>query len=165
MIQSTNLRGCIPALLFAILLTSCQTDTTQEQQTEPELPEDELAIEDPWVRPTSPGDSTMLYMTVANGRSEADTLLGVRAPIFGETQIYAASTDTTATSQARPDSVLVIPPQARTRLRPEGSHLVLRNFNQSLSEGGTLLVTVEFAQSGLRQVQARVRTSAPSSEQ
>lgn len=165
MIQSTNLRGCIPALLFAILLTSCQTDTTQEQQTEPELPEDELAIEDPWVRPTSLGDSTMLYMTVANGRSEADTLLGARAPIFGETQIYASSTDTTATSRARPDSVLVIPPQARTRLRPEGSYLVLRNFNQSLSEGGTLLVTVEFAQSGLRQVQARVRTSAPSSEQ
>lgn len=162
--RSSSLRGITGLLALALLLTGCQTDTTQQnQQTQPELPENELAIEDPWVRPASPGDSTALYMTIANGRSSADTLLGAQqAPAFASVQLFSAP-DTAGMTQ--PIDSLVVPARARTHLAPDSAHVVLNNLNQSLSEGGTLLVTLDFAQSGLQQIQAAVRTSPPGSQQ
>lgn len=163
--RCSRLFGLITALGAAVVLfPACQGDMTQEQQQmEPELPDNELVVEQPWVEPASRGDSTTLYMTVANGRSQADTLLGARAPIFDGFQIYSLSADTAASGQMEPGSTLSFPAQKRMSLNPDTSYVVLRNLNQNLSEGGTMLVTMEFAQSGLQQVQARV--GSPSNQQ
>lgn len=153
-------------LSIAALLGACQSDTTQDgQQTEPELPEAELTVEEPWVRPASSGDSTALYATVANGQSTADTLMGAqRAPIYESVEIFAPS-DTPDMSQMQPVDSLIIPPNSRMSLTPDSAHLVLNGVDQDLEDGGTFLVTLEFAQGGLQQVQAEVSTSPPSSEQ
>lgn len=166
--HSTHLDGLTALLAIAILLGACQSDTTEgDQQDKMMLPEGKLAVEDPWVRPASRGDSTTLYMTVANGKSTADTLLGAQqAPAYDSVQIFAVPDTAEGMAQAQPVDSLVVPAKTRVTLVPDSAYLMLDGLGQSLKEGGeSFLVTVEFAQSGLQQVQASVRTSPPSEEQ
>lgn len=151
--------GLASLLTFALLLTACQTESTVDEQADPQLPEDELAIEDPWVRPASSGDNTALYMTVANGRSTADTLVDVRAPIIGQSQIHKAESDTGETSSMEPIDSLAIPDEMRTVLEPGGQHVTLMDLDQSLTEEGSLVLDLVFAQSGRQRIQAPVRAS------
>ena len=166
--HSTHLRGLTALLAIAVLLGACQSETTEsDQQDEMMLPEGKLVVEAPWVRPASQGDSTTLHMTVANGKSTADTLMGAqRAPAYENVQIFAAPDTAEGMSQAQPVDSLVIPANTRVTLAPDSAYLMLDGLGQSLEEGGDpFLVTVEFAQSGLQQVQASVRTSPPSEGQ
>jgi copper(I)-binding protein len=99
-----------------LLLAGCQTESPQNQQSgPPPLPEDELAIEDPWVRPTPAGSSTVLSMTIANGRPGADTLLRARAPILDSSDVrHAAGGEITST--------LPVPGRTRVSLAPDTTH-------------------------------------------
>lgn len=151
--------GLSSLLTFVLLLTACQTESTVDEQADPELPEDELAIEDPWVRPASSGGNTALYMTVANGRSTADTLVDVRAPIIGQSQIHKTESDTGDVSSMEPIDSLAIPAEMRTVLEPGGQHVMLMDLGQSLSEEGSLVVDLVFSQSGRQRIQAPVRAS------
>lgn len=100
-------------------------------------------------------------MTVANGRTVPDPLMGAqRAPIYEGIQLFAADE-----GEMRAVDSLVVPPETRTSLAPDSAYVTLSNLNQSLEEGETILVTMDFAQSGLQQTQVSVRTSPPSDKQ
>lgn len=157
-----RLRGLSSLLAIALLLGACQTNNTQSNEdSEPPLPENELAVEDPWVRPAARGDTTHLYMTLANGMSDADTLVGARAPIFESVQMYEPVSDTSGRSQTEPVESLPISAETRTSLAPAGAKVALQNLDQPFEEGSTILVTLEFAQEGLQRVRAPVQSSAP----
>lgn len=162
--MSSNLVARLCALLgLFVLAGACRTETPQtNQDAPPPLPEDELAVEDPWVRPAAPGDSTTLFMTFANGHSAPDTLVDARAPVFQSMAIFGPASDTSANMETEMMDSLPLPANARTALSPDGAHVTLHNVSQSLDDGGTLLVTMEFAQAGLQQVRAAVRSSPPS---
>lgn len=159
------MRGLASLLVIAFLVGACQTETTQnDQQMKPQLPEDELTIEDPWVEPAAQGESTTLYMTIANGRASADTLIGARAPIFENAQIHAPSSDTEEMAESTSREWVSIPAQTRLILAPDTTYIRLTSLNQALDEDATLLVTLEFSQSGLQQVRAPVQSMAPSND-
>lgn len=100
-------------------------------------------------------------MTVANGRTVPDPLMGAqRAPIYEGIQLFAADE-----GEMRAVDSLVVPPETQTSLAPDSAYVTLSNLNQSLEEGETILVTMDFAQSGLQQTQVSVRTSPPSDKQ
>lgn len=161
--SASTFRGLTGLLALLLLLGACQTETTSDQQQTNPLPEGELEIEDPWLRPASAGDTTAFYMTVANGNSSPDTLVGARqAPIYESVQIFGPAS--AASIRPQPVDSLIIPANKRTHLAPDSAHVTLNNLNQPLKEGESLLVTMDFAQSGLQQVQAEVRTSPPSDE-
>ncbi|MFB6098850.1 MAG: copper chaperone PCu(A)C [Salinibacter sp.] len=161
--SSSTLRGLVALLGGVLLLGACQSQTTSDQQQTGPLPEGELTIENPWVRPGARGDTTALYLTIANGRSNADTLVGARqAPLYQGVQLFAA--DTTAPGGTRPVDSLIVPPMTRTYLAPDSAYVSLIRLNQPLKKGETVLVTLDFAQGGLQQVQASVRTRPPSEE-
>lgn len=158
--------GLLGLVVLSVLAGACQTqDTDTKQDAPPPLPEDELVVEEPWVRPASPGDSTTLFMTFANGKSEPDTLLGARAPVFQSMEIRKPAPDTATNTEMEVIESLPLPPDTRTEMSPSGARVTLNSVAQSLSPGGTLLVTMEFAQAGLQQVRATVRSSPASGQQ
>lgn len=163
---SPLVRGLAVALPLVLLLVAgcgggdADGDSESDAQA-PALPADALAIEDPWVRPTASGGTTALYMTFANGLSTSDTLVSVRAPIVDSASVHQTSTDTSGTSTMRPTGPLPIPPKSRLTLEPGGRHVMLMGVQQTLREGDTLILNVEFATAGLRRIQADVRTSPP----
>jgi copper(I)-binding protein len=147
-------------LVVLLLAGGCQTQSSQDQQESapPPLPDNELAVEDPWVHPAPAGSTTTLSMTIANGRSSPDTLLRARAPIIDSSEVRRAS----ASRGAAPGGPLAIPARTRVSLAPDTAHVRLVNLGQSLSENSTLILNLEFARSGLQRVQAPVQTAAPS---
>lgn len=162
MLRSPHARSLLGALslLAVLLIGGCQTQSSQDRQASapPPLPDNELAIEAPWVRPAPAGSSTVLSMRIANGRQTADTLLRARAPILDSSEVRRAS----AGGGTETIGTLAIPARTRVLLAPDTTHVRLANLGQSLSENSTLILTLEFAQSGLQRVQAPVRSSAPS---
>ncbi|HKL88042.1 MAG TPA: copper chaperone PCu(A)C [Salinibacter sp.] len=148
-----------------VLLAGCQSQSSQsdnQQQEPPSLPDNELAIENPWVEPAPSGSTSALYMTIANGRQSADTLLRVRAPIVGSSSVYAPPSDTASTLEEV--STLAIPGRARMVLQPKSTHVKLVDLGQSLDAGSTPILNLEFSQSGLQRVRVPVRTSPPNSQ-
>lgn len=164
MLRSLRARFLLGALsVVGLLLTAagCQSQSSQDQQTgPPPLPDDELAIEDPWVRPAPPGSTTALSMTIANGRQTPDTLLRARAPIIDSSEVRRASAD----GGTEMVGALPIPARTRMTLAPDSTHVRLVNLGQSLDENSTLILNLEFAQSGLQRVQAPVQSSAPTDQ-
>jgi copper(I)-binding protein len=140
------------------LVAGCQSESTQEQQETgpPPLPDDELAIENPWVQPAPAGSTSALYMTIANGRQGADTLLEASAPIIDSSEVHSV----TATG-TRKTSMLPISARSRVILKPGSTHVKLVNLGQSLDENSNVILNLEFAQSGLQRVRVPVQTSPP----
>lgn len=146
-------------------MAACQSDASQQEQaTEPPLPDGEIAIENPWVRPAPAGSTSALYMTVANGQQTPDTLLRIRAPIIGGSEVYAAAADTADTGDPRPVGSLEVPARTRTTLSPKGTHIRLTKLSQSFDENSSIILNLEFAQTGLQRVRVPVQGSPPTNE-
>ncbi len=137
-----------------LLVAGCQSGSQNGQETSgpPPLPDDELAIENPWVQPAPAGSTSALYMRIANGRQSADTLLEASAPIIDSSQVYGAEERT---------NMLSIPARTRVALKPGSTHVKLVNVGQALDENSTVILNLEFAQGGLQRVRVPVQTSPP----
>jgi copper(I)-binding protein len=159
MIRLMDTRSGFSVLVLALLLAmGCQSESSEQQETSPSpLPDNEIAIEDPWVRPAPAGSTSALYMTIANGRQNPDTLLEVNAPIIDSSAVLSGDTEMS--------DGLPVPAQSRTTLAPESTHVRLVNLQQSLDENGSVILNVGFAQSDRQRMQVPVRTSPPSEQQ
>ncbi|MFO8100283.1 MAG: copper chaperone PCu(A)C [Salinibacter sp.] len=147
-----------------LLLWGCQGDSSSsEEASAPPLPDGELAIEDPWVRPAPAGSSSALYMTIANGLNAPDTLTDIDAPIIDSVQVYDLASDTT--DEATAVGTLASPAQERVSLTPDGRSVGLFGLQQPLAEGETLVLNLQFAQSGLQRIQVPIRSSPPNEDQ
>lgn len=163
--RSWSVLGSLSVLAGLLLLAGCQSQSSSsqgQQQGPPPLPDNEIAIENPWVEPAPSGSTSALYLTIANGRQSADTLLRVRAPIVGTSSVYAPPSDTASTLVET--DALSIPGRTRMVLKPGSTHVRLGALGQSLDEGSTPILNLEFAQSGIQRVRVPVRTSPPNSQ-
>lgn len=158
--------GFISVLVGILLVVGCQSDSSREQQSasEPSLPDGELAIKNPWVRPAPAGSSSVLYMTIANGQETADTLRRVRAPIIGGSEVRTAPSDTAAAEDTTATEFLAVPARTQLVLSPEATHVRLTELSQSFDENSTVILNLEFAQSGLQRVRVPVQTSLPAED-
>jgi copper(I)-binding protein len=152
-LKDRSVLGAYTLCAALLLVVGCQSESTQQQKTgPPPLPDDEVAIENPWVQPAPAGSTSALYMSVANGRQDADTLLEASAPIIDSSGVYRAEGMTNR---------LPIPARTRVTLKPGSTHVRLVNLGQSLDENSNVILNLEFAQSGLQRVRVPVRTSPP----
>jgi hypothetical protein len=166
-LASTICRRALGPLAVALLLlgvtAGCgggeQNDAQQEQP--PPLPSGELAVEDPWVRPASSGGTSALYMTLANGLDTADTLLSVRAPIVGSSEVHASS-DSAGTASMTPIGPLPVPSKTRVTLAPGSTHVMLMDLGQPLRQGESVVLSLDFAEAGLRRIRAPIQAQPPS---
>lgn len=160
----TLLTALVAAALLGLSACGGGGDAEPAQPAEaPPLPDGELTVENPWVRPAQSGGNSALYLTVANGTASADTLLSAEAPIVGTSSIHTSAEDSAGTVKMEPVGPLPIPAQTRVTLEPGGTHVMLMNLSQPLTQGEAVVLNLEFAKSGLRRIRAPIQNTAPES--
>lgn len=147
-----------------LVVAGCAADETDTEQADaPPLPENEIAIEDPWVRPELPGGASAMYFRIANGTTAADTLVEVRTPAADSISIHE-TVQRGDTTRMQPVGPVPVPAQERVAFEPGGRHIMLMELNQSLDVGNNLIVDVSFAEEGLKRVSVPIRERAPEAQ-
>lgn len=104
-----------------------------------------LAIQGAWARATPQGAKVGAgYLTILNTGSEADTLIGIAAPVAGKGEIHDMTmTDGVMRMRALPEGI-EIPAGGTATLAPGGKHLMFMDLKEPLVSGASLPVTLTF---------------------
>ena len=114
-----------------------------------------LEIDTPWARASvgtaRPG---VAYVTIRNTGSEPDELVGIETPVAAHPEVHEMVKDGDV-MKMRPAAPIEIPPGGEVRLEPGGLHIMLMQLQEPLEEGGSIPLTLIFAEAG------EVTVSAP----
>lgn len=116
-----------------------------------------LEASDAWARATAPGQPVgAVYLTVRNGTSAGDRLVGGSTPAARAVEIHAMRMDEAIMRMRRQDG-LDIPAGASAELAPGGTHLMLVGLKAPLTSGEEIPLTLDFSKAGRKGVRVRVR--------
>ena len=116
-----------------------------------------LAIMDPWSRPTPPIASVgAVYFSITNAGRKADRLLAIGSPIARQAEIHESRV-VNGTLQMRPVESIECPPGATVRIEPGGLHVMLLGLTHPLTAGTTFPLSLRFRDAGSVTVQVAVR--------
>lgn len=149
------------AVLISVLLLAGCEPAEAPSANEPPLPVGELAIEEPWARPGAVGGTSAVYLGLANGQAEADTLVEVRTPVTDSVTIHETHEPEQGTTAMRPVDQVPIPAQQRVALAPEGTHIMLVDLAQPLQTGSNLILDLEFAGGEVKRLSVPIRETPP----
>ena len=113
----------------------------------------DIQIADAWARETVAGQaSTAAYMTIRNGGSGDDRLVGVTAPSPAKGMLHANESSGGVSRMREMSSGLAIPAKTSVELKPGGSHVMITGLAAPLPEGAQFDLRLEFEKSGERRV-------------
>ena len=116
-----------------------------------------LAITDPWSRPTPPIASVgAVYFSITNAGRKADRLLAIGSPIARQAEIHESRV-VNGTVEMRPVESIECPPGATVRIEPGGLHVMLLGLTHPLAAGTTFPLSLRFRDAGSVTVQVAVR--------
>jgi len=109
-----------------------------------ELP---IRIADPKARPTAPGGTGVVYMTVINHADADDDLTGMSTPIADKAEMHRSVTKNGVTSM---EAVADLPIKAHgnAAFEPGGLHIMLTGLKQPLKVGDSFPLQLRFAKVG-----------------
>lgn len=109
--------------------------------------ESPIHVADAKARPTAPGGTGVVYMTVMNHGAADDDLTGLSTPIADKAEMHR-TTDTNGVS--RMDAVADLPLKANGAVDfgPGGLHVMLMGLKQPLKIGDSFPLTLTFAKAG-----------------
>jgi len=143
------------ALAACLLLTACGSDRGRAAP--------QVVVEDAWVRAvvvTAGLESSVnsaAYLTVRHVGQAADRLVGARTEVARMTEIHRTTIDSTGLARMARVEAIDLEPGAEVRLEPGSYHLMLMGVTQSLPEGDTVNLVLEFETTGALEVAAEVR--------
>jgi periplasmic copper chaperone A len=115
-----------------------------------------LAITDPWSRPTPPIASVgAVYFSITNAGRKADSLLAISSPIARQAEIHESRV-VNGTVEMRPVESIDCPPGATVRIEPGGLHVMLLGLTHPLVAGTTFPLSLRFRDAGSVTVQVAV---------
>jgi periplasmic copper chaperone A len=115
-----------------------------------------LAITDPWSRPTPPIASVgAVYFSITNASRKADRLLAISSPIARQAEIHESRV-VNGTVEMRPVESIECPPGATVRIEPGGLHVMLLGLTHPLAAGTTFPLSLRFRDAGSVTVQVAV---------
>ncbi|AVO46975.1 DUF1775 domain-containing protein [Phreatobacter cathodiphilus] len=116
-----------------------------------------LTIAQPWVRAT-PGGARVAggYLTVTNGGSAPDRLVGGSAAFAERVEIHEMATQNGVMTMRALGGGLVIAPGQSVELKPGGLHVMFMGLRTQLTEGRSVKVTLEFEKAGKVEVEMAV---------
>ena len=135
----------------------------------------QITVDDPWVRPQDNLDNPSGgYMTIANGGTEDDVLVGASSPAAERVEIHqtmamepspmpdasmepGATPGTGGMMGMAPVEELPVPAGGEVELRPGSYHLMLIGLEDTLEAGETVEITLRFEKAGEIDVTAEVR--------
>ena len=117
----------------------------------------DLAITDPWSRPTPPIASVgAVYFSITNAGRKADRLLAIGSPIARQAEIHESRV-VNGTVEMRPVEWIECPPGATVRIEPGGLHVMLLGLTHPLAAGTTFPLSLRFRDAGSVTVQVAVK--------
>lgn len=106
---------------------------------------DTVKIVDPHVRALPPGASvTAAYFVVENPGPTPQALVRAASPVAGSVELHAVLTENGMTSM-RPVERFDVPAGGKVALEPSGNHVMLIGVTQPVDKGGTVPLTLTFA--------------------
>lgn len=134
----------------ALLLASCS-----------KAGDPDIQIADAWARETVAGQtSTAAYMTIRNGGSGDDRLVGVTAPAPAKAMLHASESSGGVSRMREMGSGLAIPAKTSVELKPGGSHVMITGLAAPLPEGAQFDFRLHFEKSGEWRVVVPVAAAA-----
>lgn len=130
-----------------------------------------ITISGAWSRPVpavgsggkqTAGSAAGAFMTIANGGSEADTLIAVRTEMAATAEIHEMKEGEGGVMKMSPlANGLEIPAGGSVALKPGGYHVMLFGLKQDFTPGLTYELTLTFAHAGDVTITMPVLTAAP----
>lgn len=148
-----KLLNVFPLLLLftaAATLISCNGIETsdQSQPAESMLPENGIAIEEARARPGRENGVSAIYLHIANGSAETDSLIRISSPVADVVELHESFEQENGMVGMREAEFPAIPGRSIISLRPGGLHIMLMQLNRPLNEGDEFELTLEFALDG-----------------
>jgi periplasmic copper chaperone A len=129
--------------LFVLALAGLLTTATAR-----EFQLGSLKLEQPWVRPTVPGQSTGgAYLSVSNTGPAADRLLGGSSAAAARVEVHEMRMDGNV-MRMRELTALDLPAGKRIQLAPGGLHLMLIDLKAPLKIGDKVPLKLRFEKAG-----------------
>lgn len=119
-----------------------------------------LRIESAWARAMLPGQPAGGgYLSIANGGSEPDRLLGGSTPSAGRVEIHTMEVVDDVMIMRPVEGGLEIPAGETVELKPGGLHLMFMEVGAPFAEGGSVPVALEFERAGTVEIVLPVRAA------
>jgi copper(I)-binding protein len=135
-------RGMFLSFTVALIGTGGEADAQSPTKSD-------VTINQAWARATPKGASVgAAYMTIHNGGSTADRLIGATTDVAHSVQIHEMRMNGTIMQMRELPDGLVIPPGKDVILMPSGFHLMLTSLPHPLAAGSDFKITLNFEKSG-----------------
>ncbi|MDP3254680.1 MAG: copper chaperone PCu(A)C [Bosea sp. (in: a-proteobacteria)] len=117
-----------------------------------------LKIDHPWTRAT-PGGAKVAggYLTIQNGGSASDRLLGGSSEIAGRVEIHEMAVKDGIMTMRPLDKGLEVKPGEKAELKPGGFHIMFMDLKRPLKEGERVKGTLQFEKAGTVAVEFTVQ--------
>lgn len=138
----------ISVFLFLLAVSCTGDDQSADADPEIELPEQGIEITGAWARPGRQNGVTAVYMNVANGSAETDTLISLSSPVSGLVELHETYERENDMMGMREAEEPFIPGRSAVVMRPGGLHIMLMQLQNELNEGDSLELTLEFSLDG-----------------
>ena len=139
----------LAASLVFVLMVGCSA--RQEPPAAARITADEA-----WARPARAGENSAIYLVLRNGGSEADALVGARAPVAEVAELHRSQMRD-GVMRMEHVAELAVPAGETVTLEPGGYHIMLMQLTQDLAPGDRFSVTLAFTQAGEIEVPVVVR--------
>ena len=107
-----------------------------------------LTIQHPWARATAASAKTgALYLTVRNGGTEADRLLGVSTDAAARCELHLSETSGNVMTMRMVDN-MEVPAKGSASFAPQGAHIMLMGLKAPLKKGSHFAATLHFEKAG-----------------
>jgi copper(I)-binding protein len=109
--------------------------------------ESPIRIADPKARPTAPGGTGVVYMTIFNRGAADDDLIALATPVADKAEMHRTATEN---GISRMDAVADLPVKANgsATFGPGGLHIMLTGLKQPLKLGDSFPLALRFAKAG-----------------
>ena len=109
--------------------------------------ENQLKINDAWVRPSSEQMATALYFIIENSGSIADTLFEVSSDVAEKVELHETYSDGDMMGM-RKTEMIVIGGDSSFELKPGGYHIMLMKLKKDINVGDEVKVLLHFKVAG-----------------
>lgn len=103
------------------------------------------------------GANSAVYMVLANGGAEADSLVAAQADVSKAIEIHETVMEGDVMRMQQVEGGIQVPASGQVELKPGGLHVMLIGLTRDLNVGDKFPLTLEFASGAKLQVEAEVR--------
>jgi copper(I)-binding protein len=117
-----------------------------------------LRLSGAWARPGGAGETSAVYLTIANDGNEPEALVGVDCSSIAVCELHQTMLEGDMVHM-EPQDRFEIPAGGEISLEPGGMHIMLMNLQDDLAPGDRISLTLHFEKGG--EIPLEVEVAAP----